>query len=323
MNSNISQIELTKTIPAKFNKNRLDTALSALLPEYSRAKIQSWIKAGYITVNNTILRAKDKIYTDQIININAPLTIINTFQPQAIALDVVYADQDIIVINKPVGLVIHPSAGRIANTLLNALLYHYPELAILPRAGIIHRLDKDTSGLLVITRNLTAHTKLTADLQKRKIKREYIAIVHGTITTGGVIEAPIGRHLIKRTHMAVKANGKPAITHYRIIKRFPAHTYLKVILETGRTHQIRVHLAHIGYPIVGDPTYGKNIKLPAKCSNVLRQILQNFKHQALHAKRLGLKHPHTDQLMEWEVAPPNDIKKLLQALSQTNGEKNA
>jgi 23S rRNA pseudouridine1911/1915/1917 synthase len=236
-----------------------------------------------------------------------------TLQPQEIALNVVYEDQDIIVINKPVGLVVHPGAGCADSTLLNALLYHYPELSNIPRAGIIHRLDKDTSGLLVITRNLISHTKLVSDLQKRQIKREYVAIVNGVVTTGGTIKAPIGRHPTKRTLMAVKEGGRPSTTHYRVLERFSAHTYLKVILETGRTHQIRVHLTHIGYPIVGDPTYGKRIRMPKKCSDTLRKTLENFKHQALHAQRLELKHPSAGKTMEWEVEPPEDMKKLLQA----------
>jgi 23S rRNA pseudouridine1911/1915/1917 synthase len=315
MNHSITQIELTKTIPHKLNQSRLDIALSTLLPEYSRSKIQEWIKAGYVAVDGDTLRAKDKVHTDQIININAPLVTVTPQQPQPIALDVIYEDLDIIVLNKPAGLVIHPGAGRADSTLLNALLYHYPELGKLPRAGIIHRLDKDTSGLLVVTRSLMAHTNLVSDLQERKIKRGYVALVNGVVTSGGTIGAPIGRHPVKRTHMAVKSNGKLAITHYRIIKHFPAHTYLKVNLETGRTHQIRVHLAYIGYPIVGDPTYGKGIKIPPKCSDALRQALHGLKRQALHAQHIELKHPRTGKLMKWEAKPPNDMEKLLLLLS--------
>ena len=311
-----SKVELIKIVPIKFNNHRLDVALSALLPEYSRSTIQTWINQQYITVNDMVLRTKDKVQSGQTIAINAPLQTNTTSQPQAIPLDIVYADQDIIVVNKPVGLVTHPGAGRSTNTLLNALLYHYPELATVPRAGIIHRLDKDTSGLLVIARNLTAHTKLITELQQRKIKREYIAIVIGDIITGGTIEAPIGRHRKKRTHMAVSNNGKPATTHYRVLQRFTAYTYLKVILVTGRTHQIRVHFAHIGYPIVGDPTYGKGLKLPKNCCSTLQQILRGFKHQALHAQSLELNHPKTAKTMRWEAPLPKTIKNLLQALSQ-------
>lgn len=310
-NPSVAKVELTKIVPTKFNNHRLDVALSALLPEYSRSIIQTWIKKKHVTVNDMVLRTKDKIHCGQTIYINAPLQNNTTSEPQAIAVDIVYTDQDIIVVNKPVGLVTHPGAGRRNNTLLNALLYHYPELATLPRAGIIHRLDKDTSGLLVIARNLTAHTNLTTALQQRKIKREYIAVVKGNITTGGTIEAPIGRHRKKRTHMAVINNGKPAITHYRVLQRFAAYTCLKITLVTGRTHQIRVHFAHIGYPIVGDPTYGKDLKLAKNCST-----LRSFKHQALHAQSLELTHPKTAKTMRWEAPLPNDIKNLLQELSQ-------
>lgn len=298
----------------ELNQNRLDFAISALLPKYSRSRIQEWIKSGYITVDGKILRSKDKIHTDQIININATVTTATESKPQPIALNVTYEDSDIIVIDKPVGLVVHPGAGQPEGTLLNALLYRYPELINVPRAGIIHRLDKDTSGLLVITRNLTSHTKLVSELQNRRINREYEAIINGSMISGGTIKAPIGRHLFKRTLMSVKENGKYATTHYRIIKRFSAHTHLRIILETGRTHQIRVHLAHIGYPIVGDQVYGRGIRIPANCNELLRNTLMQFKHQALHACRLGLTHPRTDKLMEWKTKLPKDFKILLEAL---------
>lgn len=315
MNINTSQINLVKIIPETLDQTRLDLALSTLLPEYSRARIQEWIRAGFVTIDGKILRPKDKVHVNQTVNIAATITNITQSEAQPIALDVVYEDKDIIVINKPAGLVTHPGAGNADKTLLNALLYRYPELAKLPRAGIIHRLDKDTSGLMVVTRNLIAHNKLVAALQKREIKREYEAIVNGEMIAGGTIEAPIGRHPFKRTHMAVKENGKLAVTHYRIIKRFISYTHIRVILETGRTHQIRVHLAHIGYPIVGDPNYSnsKN-KISEKFNPALRHKIEQFGRQALHARHLELQHPVTGRLMVWDAKPPKDFEELLEAL---------
>ncbi len=315
MNQNSSQVTFTIVIPPNLDQTRLDLALSTLLPEYSRARIQAWIKDGYVTVDGKILRAKDKVSVEQKVNINATITNVTELQPQSIALDVIYENQDIIVINKPAGLVTHPGAGNADNTLLNALLYRYPELTKIPRAGIIHRLDKDTSGIMVVTRNLIAHNTLTQALQRREIKREYEAVVNGAMISGGTVSAPIGRHPTKRTLMAVKENGKSATTHYRVIKRFLAHTHVRVFLETGRTHQIRVHLAHIGYPIAGDPTYSKINKVSEKLNPILRHKLETFKRQALHAKRLELQHPHTGKLMAWEAPTPKDIKELLEALS--------
>lgn len=317
MTPNISQLVLETIITQPLDDFRLDLALSTLLPEYSRARIQDWIKAGYVTVDNKILRSKDKVYVDQKVSITATISSITKLQPQAIDLNIIYEDQDIIIVNKPAGLVTHPGAGNEDHTLLNALLYRYPELSNLPRAGIIHRLDKDTSGLMVVTRNLISHHKLVDAMQEREIKREYEAIITGTLISGGTIDAPIARHQTKRTHMAVKGGGKPAVTHYRVIQRFLRYTHLRVMLETGRTHQIRVHLAHIGYPIVGDPTYGNKNKLSEKIEPKLRQKLQLFKRQALHARRLELSHPSTNELMIWEAPPPKDFAELLAALEHS------
>lgn len=317
MSNNTSRVQLTKTIPDDLNQSRLDVALSQLLPEYSRARIQEWIKSGYVTVDNKVLKPKDKVFTNQVISIKAEIVDTTFLEPQAIDLDIVYEDQDIIVINKLPGIVTHPGAGNLNNTVLNALLYHYPELAKLPRGGIVHRLDKDTSGLMVIARNLMAHNKLVTALQKREIKREYEAIVNGDIIAGSTIETAIGRHPVKRTQMAVKGKGKIAITHYRVIKRFRFYTYLQVILETGRTHQIRVHMAHIGHPLVGDPTYSNRKNIPATLPQDLQEELKKFKRQALHAKRLTLHHPSSQKLLSWEVKLPQDMCNLLIVLEKT------
>jgi 23S rRNA pseudouridine1911/1915/1917 synthase len=298
-------METLKTIiPENLDNKRLDQALAKLFPEYSRTRLQAWIKAGQVTVDGKVLKPRDKVHTGQNIIVTPIIEPQEHWEAQPIVLDIIYEDDDIIIINKPAGLVVHPGAGTRDKTMLNALLHHAPELTKLPRAGIIHRLDKDTSGLLVVARNLKSHTKLVADLQQRNIKREYEAIVVGVMTAGGTIDAPIGRHPKDRKRMAVVVFGKPAITHYRVIKRFKAHTHIKVMLETGRTHQIRVHMAHIHYPIVGDPVYGGN-----------KARYKNFKRQALHAKCLGLIHPRTGKQMEWHAPLPNDMQWLLEELS--------
>lgn len=317
MNIDPSKINFTVTTPQNLSQHRLDVALSSLLPEYSRAQIQKWIMAGHVTVDNKNLKPKDKIIEGQIIKVAVILEDTSHFKPKPIKFDIIYVDQDIIVVNKPAGLVTHPGAGNIDNTLLNALLYQYPELAKLPRAGIIHRLDKDTSGVMVVARNLASHNSLTQALAKREIKREYEAIVNGKMIAGGTIEAPIGRHPVKRTHMAVKSGGKTAITHYRVIERFQYHTHIRVFLETGRTHQIRVHMAHIGYPIVGDPTYCKINKISEKLEPILRQKLSLFKRQALHAHSLEFFHPRTNKLMKFDALPPEDFLELLEILKSS------
>jgi len=305
-------------IPEIHKAQRLDAVISQLLPQHSRVRIQQWIKDGDLLLNGTRCKPRDKIVGGEQIDINAPIGKQLSYHAENIPLAILHSDADIIILNKPVGLVVHPAAGNYSGTLLNALLHHFPELATLPRAGIIHRLDKDTSGILVVARNLTAHTKLIAALQQRQIKREYIALVQGYLTAGGSISTDIGRHPRLRTKMAVVSNGKLAHTHYRIAERLAYHTLLNVTLETGRTHQIRVHMAHLKHPLVGDQTYGK-LRLPKGASETIRQCLQNFKRQALHAHKLGFIHPKTQQYCEFTAPVALDIQTLLQTLRDEHG----
>ncbi len=312
-------------IPDELDGQRLDQALARLLSDYSRSRLQQWIRQGQVLLDGQTCRAKDKVSTGQVVSVSAQQQPEAQWQAVALPLSIVYEDEHILVINKPVGLVVHPAAGNYSGTLLNALLHHAPELEQVPRAGIVHRLDKDTSGLLVVARNLTAHKTLVEQLQQRAFEREYLAIVQGVMTAGGSIDAPIGRHPVNRKKMAVVARGgKPAVTHYRVVQRYRAHTRVSVRLETGRTHQIRVHMAHIHYPLVGDTTYAGRLKIPAGCSDVLRDCLRQFQRQALHACRLGITHPHSGQSMNWEVPPPEDLQYLLDCLQvdmtdNTNG----
>jgi 23S rRNA pseudouridine1911/1915/1917 synthase len=315
-----TNIILTATIPEEMSDLRLDQALARLFPDYSRSRLQAWIKAGQVMINGAALKAKDKICTGQEIHINAELIAETTSLPQAISLDILYEDDSIIVINKPAGLVVHPGTGNASYTLLNALLHHHPESVHLPRAGIVHRLDKETSGVLVVAKTLQAHTALVNQLHERTVKREYLAIVNGTLISGGTIDQPMDRHPRQRTKMAVVEDGKPAITHYRISERFPAHTALKVFLETGRTHQIRVHMAHIHHPLVGDPVYGGRLKLPANTSEACREALRSFKRQALHAKKLTLDHPETLEEISFKAPVPEDILALIACLKAPSQE---
>jgi 23S rRNA pseudouridine1911/1915/1917 synthase len=312
---NKNKIYLETIILPELSGKRLDQALSILFPEHSRARIQSWIKNNFVKIDDIIVNKNNfKVTANQKVEVNAEITAQNaTYEAQEIKLDIIYEDKDIIVINKPAGLVVHPGAGNTDKTLLNALLFHAPELKNIPRAGIIHRLDKDTSGLLVIAKTLAAHTKLVSDLQKRLVKREYEAVIYGVLTAGGIVDAPIGRHQLKRKLMTVTESGKTAITHYRIIERFSAFTHIRVILETGRTHQIRVHMAHIHHPILGDPVYGR-LKLPKNASAELIAALRSFKRQALHAKRLSFNNPRTGKLMEFEAILPKDMKSLIKII---------
>ena len=309
-------LEKQLVVPDEFTGQRLDKTLAALLPDLSRARLQESIKLGQVTINGQVRRAKDKLLGGELIDLQIEIVEHAEWQAEAIPLDIVFEDEDIIVINKPAGLVVHPAAGNYTGTLVNALLHHDAHLAVLPRAGIVHRIDKDTTGLLVVARSLRAHTRLVEMLQAREIKREYEAIACGEIISGGTVDAPIGRHPQRRTQMAVVVNGKPAVTHYRVLKSYRGYTHLLVQLETGRTHQIRVHMAHIHHPLLGDPVYGQRLRMPAGADASLQQTLRDFKRQALHAAKLGLTHPASGEWLEWRAELPDDLRQMLAALEE-------
>ncbi len=307
-------IKLQLTIPDTLRGRRFDLALAELVPGYSRSRLQQWIKAGQVTLDGRVAQVREKVSGGEVVRIDAQLVEQTRSTPEPIALDVVYADADLLVVNKPAGLVVHPAAGNPAGTLLNALLHYDSALAALPRAGIVHRLDKATTGLMVVARNLTAHKHLVDELQAREVKREYLAVVNSVLTAGGRVDAPIGRHPVDRKRMAVVDGGKEAVTHYRVEERYRAHTLVRVQLETGRTHQIRVHMAHIHCPVTGDPVYGGRLRLPAGADAALREVLAGFRRQALHATRLALTHPVTGETVSWEVGVPDDMAQLIELL---------
>ena len=308
------RIELQQWIPEQCGGMRLDQALAQMFPDFSRARLQQWVRAGQVQVDQRTLKPRDPVRGGERVVIRAQLEEQPSCEAEAIALDVIFEDEALLVINKPAGLVVHPAAGNWNGTLQNALLHHAPELAAVPRAGIVHRLDKDTSGLLVVARNLSAHKSLVEQLQARAVKREYLAVVQGVMTAGGSVDAPIGRHPSDRKRMAVIASGKPAVSHYRVLARFDHHTAIRVSLETGRTHQIRVHMAHIRYPLLGDPVYGGRLRLPAAASPELAAALRGFRRQALHAEHLGLQHPLSGAFCQWQAPAPADLMQLLQVL---------
>ncbi len=307
---------LTIIIPERMTGDRLDVALSEMLPDYSRSKITSWIKSGDALINNKALKPKDKVNGSQVVMLSLNKKQNNDWSAENIALNIVFEDEDIIIINKPFGLVTHPGAGNWNGTLANALLFYDPKLSKLDRAGIVHRLDKNTSGLMVIARNDKSQKYLVEQLQSHSVVREYSAIVYGHMISGGSINDPIGRDPKDRIKQAVSSNGKDATTHYRVINRFKSHTHVKAILETGRTHQIRVHLSHIGYPLLGDPMYGGRVRFPKKANEILKESLLGFKRQALHSKKLTLNHPSTGELMSWKSPLPDDMLDLLNILSE-------
>ncbi len=302
------------SLPASAAGQRLDQALAVALPQYSRARLQQWIRAGAVQVaGKAARRPRDRVQGGEQVHIEARLEVDEGLVAERLALDVIYQDAQLLVLNKPAGLVVHPGAGNRTHTLQHGLLGYDAELAHVPRAGLVHRLDKDTSGLLLVARTLPAHTALVAALAARQIRREYLALVWGEPISGGSVDAPIGRSLKLRTRMAVRAGGRAAVTHYRIERRFAGQTLLRVQLETGRTHQIRVHLAHIGFPVVADPVYGRRrtVRSPS-----LQQTLQSFQRQALHAQRLQLQHPHSGELVHFEAPLPADFAALLSVLER-------
>jgi len=307
---------MTEEVPFAMAGMRLDQVLAELFADYSRSKLQTWIKAGRVQVNGLTLKPRDKLEGGEVITLDAEAEVVVTSEAEAIPLEIVFEDDSILIVNKPAGLVVHPAVGNWNGTLLNALLNHDPNLETLPRAGIVHRLDKETSGLLMIAKTLQAHNSLTQQLQDRSITREYLAITRGRMTAGGTIDEPIGRHPTERKRYAVRENGKAAVTHYRVGQRFTRHTLVQVKLETGRTHQIRVHMAHIRFPLLGDQVYGGRFQMPPDCSERLEKELRSFKRQALHAAKLGLQHPVTDEYLEWEQPMPDDMIRLLAALAE-------
>ena len=305
----------TLLINSELAGRRLDQALAALLPEHSRSRLQNWIRRGQVRVNGLETRPRAKVLEGDRIDIDDQIEPAQTdAQPEAIPLHIVHEDAAILVISKPAGLVVHPGAGNPRGTLLNALLHHDAGLASVPRAGIVQRLDKDTSGIMVVARTPAAHTWLVAQMARRKVRREYRAIVSGVLTAGGTVDAALGRHASDRKRMAVAPGGRKAVTHFRVLERFQAHSYLRVMLETGRTHQIRVHLAHIHHQVVGDPIYGRRRLIPGGVAPELRAAVMAFPRQALHASDLGLVHPTSGQELSWSVPLPVDMQLLLDHL---------
>jgi len=315
---------ISLTVPAEMAGKRIDQVLTLCLSDYSRSRIQQWFKLNHVFLEGNNPKPKEKVWGGEVIEVRLQEALAvqqteNWGAAQDLPLNIVFEDESLIIINKPAGLVVHPGAGNTDGTMLNALLHHAPELEKIPRAGVIHRLDKETSGILVVARTLAAHNKLSQLLQDREFTREYQAFVMGVMTAGGTVSAPIGRHPKHRTKMAVlphSRTAREAVTHYRVERRYRAHTLVNVKLETGRTHQIRVHMAHIKYPIVGDPVYAGRMRIPANASPEFIEGLRAFKRQALHAKTLGFIHPLTGEYQEWTVEMPEDMQELQSLLEQ-------
>ena len=307
---------LEALVPIQCHGMRLDQVAAELFPDYSRNRLASWIKEGRLMVDGRTVKPRDKATASAQVTLLVTHEPVIDWQPQRLPLDIIFEDEHILVVNKPAGVVVHPAAGHADSTLVNALLAHAPELDALPRGGIVHRLDKETSGIMFVARTSLAHKSLVAQLSERTVSRTYCAVCTGALTGGGKIDAPIDRHPMARTKMAVVADGKPAVTHYRIAHRFKHYTQLQVNLETGRTHQIRVHMAHRKWPLIGDPVYGGRQRVPAGASELLMSTLRDFPRQALHAQALEFEHPASGDWMEFETDLPDDLVNLLEVLER-------
>ena len=305
---------LEKLVPPELSGQRLDQALAQMFPEYSRSRLKAWIKQGNVLVDDRELRPRDAVSGGEQVVVRPQAEVSVTSKPEPIDLSIAFEDDDLLVVNKPAGLVVHPGAGNTRGTLMNGLLHHVPALEELPRAGIVHRLDKDTSGLLIVGKKLASHTALVRALADREISRHYLAVCCGVLTGGGKIDAPIGRHPVDRLRMSVQDRGKAAITHFRVKERFRGHTYVGVQLDTGRTHQIRVHFAHRRNPLIGDPVYGGRLAMPAGATDALQEKLRRFRRQALHATHLSLAHPGTGEKLAIDAPVPDDLAELLDVL---------
>ncbi|HEY8521759.1 MAG TPA: 23S rRNA pseudouridine(1911/1915/1917) synthase RluD [Gammaproteobacteria bacterium] len=317
----MERITRRAVVPDELAGARLDQAAAALLPEFSRSRLKGWIDDGRLTLDGRRAEGKARLKGGEQIALDAEVEPAVEVAPEPIALRVVHRDDALLVIDKPAGLVVHPGAGNRAGTLQNALLHLEPALAALPRAGLVHRLDKDTTGLLVVARTPESQKALVAALERREVRRRYRAVCQGVLSGGGVVNAPIGRHRRDRTRMTVSEQGRPARTRYRVLERFRAHTYVEVELETGRTHQIRVHMAHIRAPLVGDPVYGGRPRFPPQPTPALRRVLETFPRQALHAAQLALQHPVTGEALAFESPLPPDFEELLEVLREDAAER--
>ncbi|MBE9564787.1 MAG: 23S rRNA pseudouridine(1911/1915/1917) synthase RluD [Proteobacteria bacterium] len=308
---------VVKQLTEDFAGKRLDVVLAELFPDYSRSRLKIWIEQGQVLVNGNRAKPKTKVSGDEVLQLTAQsIESEQECVAEDIPLDIVYQDEAIIVINKPAGFVVHPAAGHYTGTLQNALLHYDASLSEVPRAGIVHRIDKDTTGLMVVARNLISHKYLVNQIQKHEVVREYQTVVYGVMTGGGMVDQPIGRHPRDRIKMAVRENGREAVTHYRLMQRFREHCHLKVQLETGRTHQIRVHMSHLRHPIVGDPVYAGRHKVPAGAAPELISCIQGFKRQALHAWRLSFVHPDSGEEVTYEAPLPEDMQQLITLLQE-------